>query len=102
MQASGKAVERPLLLIPGPVEMNEDVLRAAATIGTSHVDPLFVKTFGAALKNLKHAFLAPDGFVFFFFFFVLFFFFFFFFCAFLQFSVCCYRIWFSGLGHVWS
>lgn len=41
--------------------MSEEVLKAAASIGTSHVDPSFVKTFGSALKNVKNAFLAPDG-----------------------------------------
>jgi alanine-glyoxylate transaminase/serine-glyoxylate transaminase/serine-pyruvate transaminase len=53
--------DRPLLLIPGPVEMSEEVLQAAASIGTSHVDPVFVKVFGSALRNVKKAFLAEDG-----------------------------------------
>lgn len=40
-------------MIPGPVEMDDEVLKAAGSIGTSHVDPSFVKTFGSALKNVK-------------------------------------------------
>ena len=56
-----KMDDRPLLLIPGPVEMDPRVLASAATVGTSHVDPGFVKSFGAALRNVKAAFGAPDG-----------------------------------------
>ena len=36
-------------------------MQAAATIGTSHVDPGFIKTFGRTLHNVKRAFLADDG-----------------------------------------
>lgn len=49
----GEKMQRPLLMIPGPVEMDEEVLKAAGSIGTSHVDPAFVKTFGSALRNVK-------------------------------------------------
>jgi alanine-glyoxylate transaminase/serine-glyoxylate transaminase/serine-pyruvate transaminase len=53
--------KRPLLMIPGPIEMDPRVIEACAAIGTSHVDPNFIKTFGRTLKNVKDVFLAPDG-----------------------------------------
>ncbi len=53
--------DRPIVLVPGPVEMSDEVLQAAATIGTSGVDPSFAKVFGSALHNVKKAFLALDG-----------------------------------------
>ena len=51
-----------LCMIPGPVEFDQDVLNACATMATSHVDPAFIGRFSRALKNLRNIFLAaPDA-----------------------------------------
>eukprot|EP00011_Vannellida_sp_DIVA3-517-6-12_P009281 CAMPEP_0114631822 /NCGR_PEP_ID=MMETSP0168-20121206/14613_1 /TAXON_ID=95228 ORGANISM="Vannella sp., Strain DIVA3 517/6/12" /NCGR_SAMPLE_ID=MMETSP0168 /ASSEMBLY_ACC=CAM_ASM_000044 /LENGTH=390 /DNA_ID=CAMNT_0001843405 /DNA_START=1 /DNA_END=1173 /DNA_ORIENTATION=- len=55
------ASERPVLMIPGPIEYSDAVLEANALHGTSHVDPSFIKTFGDTLKQVRDVFLADDG-----------------------------------------
>ncbi len=47
------SVERNLVMIPGPTNVDPSVLRALAKPTTSHVSPSFVATFKQALENLK-------------------------------------------------
>jgi alanine-glyoxylate transaminase/serine-glyoxylate transaminase/serine-pyruvate transaminase len=53
--------ERDLLMIPGPVEFDPEVLRALGSHTLSHVDPDFIATFGRALKRLREVCLAPSA-----------------------------------------
>ncbi len=53
--------ERDLLMIPGPVEFDPEVLRALGTKTTSHVAPEFIAAFGRALKRLREVCLAPSA-----------------------------------------
>ncbi|MFY1830869.1 pyridoxal-phosphate-dependent aminotransferase family protein [Myxococcus fulvus] len=50
---------RELLMIPGPVEFEEEVLRALGAPSLSHTDPAFIVTFGRALQRLREVCLAP-------------------------------------------
>ena len=43
---------KPLLVIPGPIEFDSEVLQAGAQCGTSHMDPAFAKVFGKSLTQL--------------------------------------------------
>src|SRR5512136_1981482 len=54
-------MSRALLMIPGPVEVDGDVLTAMARPPVSHVSPGFVQVFGACLDGLRDIFAAPDG-----------------------------------------
>ena len=54
-------MKRPLLMIPGPVEFESDVLAAMATPAHSHVSAEFIEVFGQALDDLRTVFAAPDG-----------------------------------------
>jgi len=47
------SVERNLVMIPGPTNVDPSVLRALAKPTTSHVSPSFVVIFKRALENLK-------------------------------------------------
>jgi alanine-glyoxylate transaminase / serine-glyoxylate transaminase / serine-pyruvate transaminase len=53
--------ERDLLMIPGPVEFDPEVLRALGTKTASHVAPEFIAVFGRALKRLREVCLAPSA-----------------------------------------
>ncbi|HYO51395.1 alanine--glyoxylate aminotransferase family protein [Archangium sp.] len=53
--------ERDLLMIPGPVEFDPEVLRALGAKTASHVAPEFISTFGRALKRLREVCLAPSA-----------------------------------------
>jgi alanine-glyoxylate transaminase/serine-glyoxylate transaminase/serine-pyruvate transaminase len=53
--------ERPLLMIPGPIEFEPSVLRALGEQTRSHVDPVFMQAFSRALKNLRVVFEAPSA-----------------------------------------
>ena len=53
--------DRPLLMIPGPIEFEPAVLAAMGSPTTSHVAPDFIEAFGAALERLREVFLCPDG-----------------------------------------
>lgn len=53
--------DRDLLMIPGPIEFEPDVLRAMAVKTPSHVAPEFIEVFGRALEQLRQVWLAPDG-----------------------------------------
>ncbi len=53
--------ERELLMIPGPVEFDPEVMRALARRTVSHVAPEFIQTFGRALARLRQVCLAPSA-----------------------------------------
>ncbi|KAI9328891.1 pyridoxal phosphate-dependent transferase [Zopfochytrium polystomum] len=62
--SSGSTAAAPphrLLMIPGPVEFDDQVLAAMATPALSHVDPYFIDKFGSALELLRKVFYAPTG-----------------------------------------
>lgn len=52
---------RKLLMIPGPIEFEPEVLAAMAQPTTSHTAQDFVDCFGHALEMLRDVFLCPDG-----------------------------------------
>jgi alanine-glyoxylate transaminase/serine-glyoxylate transaminase/serine-pyruvate transaminase len=51
---------RHLLMIPGPIELEPDVLAALATKTRSHLDPEFVDVLGRALGRVREVLLAPS------------------------------------------
>lgn len=53
--------DRTLLMIPGPIEFEPDVLAALGAPTTSHVAPDFIEVFGQALERLRQVFLSDDG-----------------------------------------
>ena len=53
--------ERSLLMIPGPIEVEPEVLRAVGRAAPSHMDPDFARAFGRALGRLREVFCAPQG-----------------------------------------
>lgn len=50
----------PLLMIPGPIGLTPEVLRALAEPQRGHLDPVFMKAFASALKRLRVVFGAPS------------------------------------------
>ncbi|WP_452231075.1 pyridoxal-phosphate-dependent aminotransferase family protein [Lacinutrix sp. MEBiC02404] len=52
---------RKLLMIPGPIEFEPEVLRAMSAVTTSHVAPSFINSFGNALDAMKKVWQAPTG-----------------------------------------
>ncbi|MFO0661086.1 MAG: alanine--glyoxylate aminotransferase family protein [Polyangiaceae bacterium] len=52
---------RRLLMIPGPIELEPDVLSTMAEKQLSHVDPDFIETFGRTLGRVREVFLAPKS-----------------------------------------
>ncbi|RKG92119.1 alanine--glyoxylate aminotransferase family protein [Corallococcus sp. CA053C] len=52
---------RDLLMIPGPVDVDADVLQALAAPVPGHLDAGFIATFGRALKRLREISLAPGA-----------------------------------------
>ena len=52
---------RKLLMIPGPIEFDPDVMSALAAPTTSHVAPNFIEIFGQALERMRKVFLSEDG-----------------------------------------
>lgn len=52
---------RKLLMIPGPIEFEPEVLRSMSAITTSHVAPNFIESYGNALDLVKKVWLAPTG-----------------------------------------
>src|SRR5215831_10686754 len=52
---------RPLVMIPGPIEVDESVVRALGRPPKSHLDPEFIETFGRTLERLRQVFQAPKG-----------------------------------------
>ncbi|MCK5828174.1 alanine--glyoxylate aminotransferase family protein, partial [Candidatus Bipolaricaulota bacterium] len=53
--------DRLLLMIPGPIEFEPEVLQALGAPTTSHVAPDFVDAFGRCLENMRGVWLAPEG-----------------------------------------
>ena len=52
---------RKLLMIPGPIEFDPEVMAAMGTPTTSHVAPNFIEIFGQALERTRQVFLSLDG-----------------------------------------
>ncbi|MHA2168928.1 MAG: pyridoxal-phosphate-dependent aminotransferase family protein [Candidatus Kariarchaeaceae archaeon] len=48
--------DRPLLMIPGPVEVNQHVLNRFTTRSFSHTEKEFISSFSETLKNLRTIF----------------------------------------------
>ncbi len=54
-------MNRTLLMIPGPIEFEPDVLAAMSEKTESHVAPTFIARFGHCLRALRDLFRAPSG-----------------------------------------
>ncbi|MCY1036827.1 alanine--glyoxylate aminotransferase family protein [Corallococcus sp. BB11-1] len=52
---------RDLLMIPGPVDVDAEVLQALSAPVLGHLDAGFIATFGRALKRLREVSLAPSA-----------------------------------------
>lgn len=52
---------RKLLMIPGPIEFEPEVLQAMAVPTTSHIAPDFIEIFGKSLELMKTVWRAPTG-----------------------------------------
>lgn len=52
---------RKLLMIPGPIEFEPEVIRAMGVATTSHVAPNFIEVFGDSLELMKKIWMAPSG-----------------------------------------
>ncbi|KAK6825675.1 alanine-glyoxylate aminotransferase [Apiospora arundinis] len=52
--------EHPTLLIPGPIEFDDDVLQSMSHYSESHVGPGFVATFGDTISMLRKLFQTTD------------------------------------------
>ena len=53
--------ERPLLMIPGPIEVSPEVLRAFSRPPPGHGQPFLVNAFGAALSGMREVWRAGEG-----------------------------------------
>ena len=54
-------MSRPLLMIPGPVEVDDAVLAANGQPPLGHTAMAFIEVFGKCLDDLRDVFRAPDG-----------------------------------------
>ena len=52
---------RKLLMIPGPIEFDPEVLRSMSAATTSHVASNFIESFGNALDLMKKVWMAPNS-----------------------------------------
>jgi alanine-glyoxylate transaminase/serine-glyoxylate transaminase/serine-pyruvate transaminase len=52
---------RKLLMIPGPIEFEPDVLHAMSIATTSHVAPDFIEIFGKSLELMRVVWKSPKG-----------------------------------------
>lgn len=52
---------RKLLMIPGPIEFEPEVLQAVGAPTDSHVSPNFIATFGNALELMRKVWGSPTG-----------------------------------------
>lgn len=52
---------RPLVMIPGPIEIDDAVVRTLGRPPKSHLDPEFIESFGRALERMREVFQAPKG-----------------------------------------
>jgi alanine-glyoxylate transaminase/serine-glyoxylate transaminase/serine-pyruvate transaminase len=50
-----------LLMIPGPINFDHEVIRALSKTCQSHVAPEFISIFGDALKKLREVFISENG-----------------------------------------
>lgn len=50
-----------LLMIPGPIKFDKDVLRQMSRPTLSHLDPLLIEIFSECLKNLRKVFFCKEG-----------------------------------------
>ncbi|HDL85070.1 MAG TPA: alanine--glyoxylate aminotransferase family protein [Candidatus Acetothermia bacterium] len=53
--------DRALLMIPGPIEFESEVLQALGAPTSSHVAPEFIEVFGQALERMREVWLCPSG-----------------------------------------
>lgn len=53
--------DKPLLMIPGPTEFDDDVLAAMGRPTASHVAPGFIEEFGSSIEMVREGFLAKNG-----------------------------------------
>ncbi len=53
--------DRSLLMIPGPIEFEPDVLQALGAPTISHVSPEFIEMFGQALEWMREVWICPSG-----------------------------------------
>ncbi|HUU06339.1 MAG TPA: alanine--glyoxylate aminotransferase family protein [Patescibacteria group bacterium] len=53
--------DRTLLMIPGPIEFEPEVLSALGAPTASHVDPEFIEAFGKSLERMREVWLSPAG-----------------------------------------
>ena len=53
--------KRSLLMVPGPIEFEAEVLAALGASTTSHLAPEFIEAFGQALERLRQVLLSEDG-----------------------------------------
>lgn len=53
--------QRKLLMIPGPVEFEAEVLDVMSIPTPSHVAPDFIQSFGHALEMMKKVWMCPSG-----------------------------------------
>lgn len=53
--------EHKLLMIPGPIEFEPEVMQRMSSPSLSHVDPSFIVSFGNALSYMKKVWKCPDG-----------------------------------------
>jgi alanine-glyoxylate transaminase/serine-glyoxylate transaminase/serine-pyruvate transaminase len=53
--------ERTLLMIPGPIELDPEVLRVMARPQIGHMDPEVAQAFGRVLERAREVFLAPTA-----------------------------------------
>ncbi len=53
--------ERELLMIPGPIDFDPEVLRVQAKPSLGHTSPEFIEIFGRALDALRDVFLSRAG-----------------------------------------
>ncbi|HYX92575.1 MAG TPA: alanine--glyoxylate aminotransferase family protein [Myxococcaceae bacterium] len=53
--------ERELLMIPGPVVFDPEVLRALSAPSPSHGSPEFIRTFGSVMRRLREVCRAPSA-----------------------------------------
>ena len=51
-------MDRRLLMIPGPIEFEPDVLATLGERTRSHLDPTFIEAFGRAIGRTREVFLA--------------------------------------------
>ncbi|CAF0766939.1 unnamed protein product [Adineta ricciae] len=54
-------VDHPLLVIPGSIEVSDDVLFANASPSQSHMSKSFTETFGAAIKMFRQVLVTERG-----------------------------------------